>query len=102
METDAKIVRQLKDELISLLEEAVNKLIKENLSENLTKKIIGECSEPFLRDPNVAAVFKENLKNNRINYFRVALNPVVNNISYANNVVEMYENISKTWIEMLR
>lgn len=53
----------------------------------MTEKIIGGSFEPFLRNLKVAAAFKQNLNSNRLNYFRIALNPLINNISYANNVV---------------
>ena len=54
---------------------------------SLIHKIIKQHSKPFLRDEKVTAAFTDSLKNNRINHFRVALNPLVNNINYANNVV---------------
>ena len=41
METSANIVNQLREELVALLEDAVTKLIKENLSPSLTRKIVG-------------------------------------------------------------
>ena len=68
---------------------------------SLVHKIIKEHSKPFLRDEKVTATFTDSLKNNRINHFRVALNPLVNNINYANNVVEIYESIVDQWIEIL-
>lgn len=74
----------------SLLQETVNKLIKGSISDNFLKRITSDVSEPFLKDPKVSSIFIKNLIHQRLNFFRVDLNPLINNLNYVQNVTELY------------
>jgi hypothetical protein len=101
LNTDIKIIAQIKEELSSLILEAVDKLIKGNISDSLLRKITFDLADPFLRDPSIASIFISNLTNHRLNYFRLGLNPLINNINYVQNVTELYEKITEQWLQML-
>lgn len=39
---------------------------------------------------------------NRLQHLKISLNPMLNNLNYANNVSEMHELIFKKWIEIIK
>ena len=94
LNSDIKIIVQVKEELSSLLLETVDKMIKGSISDKLIRKITSDFSEPFLRDSKIAQIFITNLTNHRVNFFRLGLNPLINNISYVQNVAELYDKIT--------
>ena len=69
-------------------------MIKGSLSDNLIRRITSDFAEPFLRDSKTSAAFLSDLTNQRLNKFRVALNPLINNTNYVQNVTELYEKIA--------
>ena len=56
----------------------------------MIKKIVGPYSAPLLKDKNIGSIFVNNLKKNRLNYWRISLNPLINNINYTQNLSELY------------
>ena len=83
------------------MQETADKMIKGSLSDNLIKRITSDFAEPFLRDEKTSKTFISNLINHRLNKFRIALNPLINNINYVQNVTELYEKIGEQWIKLL-
>lgn len=49
----------------------------------------------------MAEVFISSLTSQKLNQFRVALNPLINNINYAQNIAELYEKIINQWISLI-
>lgn len=84
------------------MQEAVDKLIKGNISENLIEKITSSHSEIFLREPKISSIFLSSLTNHRLNLFRVGLNPLINNINYVQNLSELFEKIIQQWLKLLQ
>jgi len=39
--------------------------------------------------------------NNRVQKYRLELNPLINNLNYANNVIDLYDSILETWVRII-
>ncbi len=38
---------------------------------------------------------------NRVQKYRLSLNPLINNLNYANNVIDLYDSILDTWVRII-
>ncbi len=38
---------------------------------------------------------------NRVQKYRLNLNPLINNLNYANNVIDLYDSILDTWVRII-
>lgn len=38
---------------------------------------------------------------NRVQKYRLELNPLINNLNYANNVIDLYDSILEAWVRII-
>ena len=71
--------------------------------------ILQEFYEPFLYEENLfiktkkssRVRFVEAMVNNRVQKYRLELNPIINNLNYANNVIDLYDSILVAWVRII-
>ena len=71
--------------------------------------ILQEFYEPFLYEGKLyiktkktpKARFIEIMTNNRVQKYRLELNPIINNLNYANNVIDLYDIILVAWVRII-
>lgn len=47
-------------------------------------------------------MFWEAMVRNRIQHIKIHLNPMINNLSYASNIPELYQSILHSWADLLK
>ncbi len=47
------------------------------------------------------ARFVEAMVANRVQKYRLELNPIINNLNYANNVIDLYDSILVAWVRII-
>ncbi len=45
--------------------------------------------------------FFESMIANRVQKYRLELNPMINNLNYASNVIELYDSILSSWVRII-
>ncbi len=71
--------------------------------------ILQEFYEPFLYEENLYVKTKktprvrffEAMVSNRVQKYRLELNPIINNLNYANNVIDLYDSILVAWVRII-
>jgi hypothetical protein len=64
--------------------------------------ILNKYTHPFLdKKLRIYNVFQAAFVNNRLQHYRLALNPILNNINYANNVSDLYESVIDNWLKII-
>lgn len=93
-----------------MFSKAIDKaLSREMLTPDMIRLILEEFYEPFLFDESLyinmkktpKQKFTEVMVSNRVQKYRLELNPLINNLNYANNVIDLYDSILETWVRII-
>lgn len=104
------LIESILVELHELFTKAIDKALSpEMLTPEMIVLILSQFYEPFLYDSSLFVRtkktarmrFNEVMTSNRVQKYRLQLNPLINNLNYANNVIELYDSILVTWVRII-
>ena len=96
---DFPLIGEILAELKSIYQETMALITAKLLTPKMVRLILTEHCDAFFGaadSPMHAAMLQ-----NRVNYFRISLNPTLNNLNYATNIPELYQAIMGTWHSLI-